>query len=73
MGWDWAVQFMQFGPRFKKYRKAVQNQLTPQANLTLRPALEKCTNSLIESIKSQPGAFLDHINKYGLSKMSTTT
>ncbi|KLO13198.1 cytochrome P450 [Schizopora paradoxa] len=72
MGWDWAVQFMQFGPRFKTYRKAVQNQLTPQATLSLRPTLEKSTRSLIESIKSDPSAFLTHIkNMTGEMMIST--
>ncbi len=63
MGWGLAVQFMQFGPRFKKYRKAVQNQLSPQKAAALRPVLEKCTKVLVESIKTQPEAFLDHIKK----------
>lgn len=64
MGWDWAVQFMPYANRFKKYRKAVQTQLHKDAITRFRPAIERGVSTLISAIESNPPNFMEHIKQY---------
>ena len=59
MGWDWAVQFMGMGDRFRKYRKTLHQLLHPTAAREYYGAMRKGTHSLLRDILHEPGHF-DH-------------
>ncbi|OCH90317.1 cytochrome P450 [Obba rivulosa] len=64
MGWDWAVQFMGMGPRFRKYRKTLHQLLHPQAAQEYYGAMRKGTRSLLRDILHHPEHFDHHLKHH---------
>ncbi|KAG7448607.1 cytochrome P450 [Guyanagaster necrorhizus] len=64
MGWDWAVQFMSTGHRFRKYRRTVQQCLQPQSLSAYLPIVEKGSRELLKSLLEDPSNFQAHIKHH---------
>ncbi|EMD33482.1 hypothetical protein CERSUDRAFT_118062 [Gelatoporia subvermispora B] len=64
MGWDWAVQFMGMGPRFRRSRKALHQLLHPQAARDFYGAIRKGTRSLLRDILHDPAHFDHHLRHH---------
>ncbi|KAK0458976.1 cytochrome P450 [Desarmillaria tabescens] len=64
MGWDWAVQFMSTGPRFRNYRRTVQQCLQSQSFSAYLPTVEKGSRRLLKSLLDDPSNFQAHIKHH---------
>lgn len=63
MGWDWAVQFISVGPRFRKYRKYLHQLLRPQSLRAYWPTIRKGTKDLLKSFLHEPERFQEHLKQ----------
>lgn len=56
-----------YNERWRRLRKALHNQLQPQAARDFEPMQRKAARALIQDILDEPGLFLDHIRTYASS------
>ncbi|EGN99391.1 hypothetical protein SERLA73DRAFT_108873 [Serpula lacrymans var. lacrymans S7.3] len=71
MGWSWAVQFMEMGPRFRKYRKTVHRLLQAQTVKTYWPIIQQGSFSLLRALLNDPEHFRDHVKHHSGGLMMT--
>lgn len=69
MGWDWAVQFMSPGPRFRHSRKMLHQLLHAQAARSYWPAIQKGVRSLLKDLLAHPGSITHHLEYHSGSIM----
>lgn len=62
MGWDWAIQFQDMNPRFRHYRKAVQNSIHPKVIPTYIDTVERRSIDMLASLLDDP------LDKFGTVK-----
>ncbi|TFK45744.1 cytochrome P450 [Heliocybe sulcata] len=61
MGWDWAIQFMSYGARFKQYRSSVMAQLRKQVLHRYHPIQLREARQLVLQLHRSPENFLQLI------------
>ncbi|OCH93180.1 cytochrome P450 [Obba rivulosa] len=64
MGWTWAVQFMDMGLRFRKYRKTLQQLLHPHAVREHHDMMHRETRLLLRDLLRRPEGFDHHLRHH---------
>ncbi|EPQ52933.1 CyP450 monooxygenase [Gloeophyllum trabeum ATCC 11539] len=71
MGWDWAIQFMSYGPRFRQYRSSVVGQLRKQVLPRNHPIQLREARQLVRELHTSPDRCLSLIkHASGVTMMS---
>ncbi|KAF8512711.1 cytochrome P450 [Gautieria morchelliformis] len=61
MGWDWLMVFMHYGNLWRRYRKAVHQNLHPNAAAEYQPIQLKHTRVLLRRLYETPNQFVEHL------------
>ena len=64
IGWNKALGLLQYGPRFRVFRKYMNKSIGTWAGVEkFHPLLEKETVKFIARVMADPGALVQHIRK----------
>ena len=64
VGWNRMIGFMQYGPRFREFRKYMYKSIGTRASVDkFTPLLEKETAKFAARVMADPGSLVQHIRK----------
>ena len=64
IGWNKALGLLQYGPRFRVFRKYMNKSIGTWASVEkFHPLLEKETAKFVARVMADPGALVQHIRK----------